>query len=55
MYSIAYTPNNKPVLVVNDDILKNATNNKERVTIVKQSLGRFKKVPIKGQTIHYNF
>lgn len=27
-YSITYTNSNKPVLVVNDDILKNTKNNK---------------------------
>ena len=52
-YSISYTTDNKPVVVVNDDIISNAINNKDKISIVKWYLGRFKKVPIKSQTISF--
>ena len=52
-YSLATTANNIPVVVVNDDITKNTQNNKELISVVKRSLGKFKRVPIKGQSIHF--
>lgn len=47
--SIGYTTNGEPVLVVNDDILRDARTDKEIVDVVKQYIGRFKTIPIRGQ------
>ncbi len=52
-YSIGYTTDNKPVVIVNDDILRNVYKNKDIISVVKNSLGRFKKVPIKKQSIYF--
>ena len=52
-FSLGRTTDNTPVVVVNDDILRNITTEKELIDIVKFSLGRFKRVPIKGQSIYF--
>ncbi len=53
VYSIGYTSSNNPVLVVNDDVLRNVYSKKDLIKTVKMSLGKFKRVPIKGQTIYF--
>ena len=53
VYSISYTTDNRPVVVVNDDILKGARNTNEEIDRVKASLRRFKRVPISGQSIYF--
>ena len=50
-FSIGVTDDNKPVVVVNDDILRNTTNKDEEIAAVKSALSKFKKVPIHKQTI----
>lgn len=52
-FSLGRTTDNTPVVVVNDDILRNITNEKELIDTVKSSLGRYKRVPIKGQSIYF--
>lgn len=52
-YSISYTTDNRPVVVVNDDITKYTYNKKDIVDVVKSSLGKFKRVPIKRQSIYF--
>ena len=52
-YSIRYTTNNIPVVVVNDNIISHLYSLKEIIKTVKKSLGRFKRVPIKGQNIYF--
>ncbi len=51
--SISMTTDNRPVVVINDDISRYADNDDGLVDLVKKSLVRFKKVPIKGNSIHY--
>lgn len=51
--SIRYAENNRPVVVVNDDITRDTYSDAELIAAVKESLRRFKKVPIAGQTIRF--
>ena len=53
-YALKKTTDNTPVVVVNDDITRNAHNEKELIKAVKNSLGKFKRVPIKGQSIYFD-
>ena len=49
--SIEQTTDNRMVVVVKDDIVKNSTNNSDLIKKVKQALGRFPKIPIHNQEI----
>lgn len=52
-YSVKYTDKNNPVVVVNDDISRGVLNDKELVKAVKNSLSKFKYVPIDKQKIYF--
>lgn len=52
-FSLSKTTDNKPVVVINDDITRYASSNKELVKLVKKYISRFKKVPINGQNIMF--
>ena len=49
--SIEKTTDNRPVVVVNDDILKGVYGRSEEIAAVKQALMRFDKVPVHKQII----
>ena len=49
--SIERTTDNRPVVVVNDDILKGVHGRSAEIAAVKQALTRFDKVPVHKQTI----
>ena len=51
--SIAVSENGKPVVVVNDDITRYASNDKELVKLVKQSIGKLPYVAIGKQKIEF--
>lgn len=51
--SIAIAENGKPVVVVNDDITRYASNDKELVQLVKQSIGKLPYVAIGRQKIKF--
>lgn len=52
-YSVKYTDQNKPVVVVNDDISRYTLNDKELINAVKKSIGKFNYVPIDRQRIYF--
>ena len=51
--SIAFASDGRPVVVVNDDITRGAKNNAEIKLAVKQAIRKFKRVPIKKQSIYF--
>ena len=52
-YSIAEAKDGRPVVVVNDDITKYASNEKDLLNLVKEAVTKFEIVPIKKQTIFF--
>lgn len=53
IYSIGESSDGKPVVVVNDDITKYATNDKELIGLVKKSIGSRPYIAISKQKIHF--